>query len=119
MVRRCVVVYVCYGDTCRNELNENPTSLHNSVFELKQGRPRGGDFAPNPSLKGPPGDPMKGPSNTCLKDRYTLMEQSDLDTLIEQSQYSSEEQCSKLITTIQVNLCATWSWQKIHLNCRY
>ena len=31
---------------------------------------------------------MKGPLNTCLKDRYTL---------IEQSQYSSEEQCSKLI----------------------
>ena len=35
--------------------------------------------------------------NTCLKDRYTLIEQSDLDTLIEHSQYSSEEQCSKLI----------------------
>ena len=53
--------------------------------------------------------------NTCLKDRYTLIEQSDLNTLIEQSdlntlieqsdlntlieqsQYSSEEQCSKLI----------------------
>ena len=31
---------------------------------------------------------MKGPLNTCLKDRYTL---------IEQSQYSSEEQCSKVI----------------------
>ena len=31
---------------------------------------------------------MKGPLNTCLK---------DLNTLIEQSQYSSEEQCSKLI----------------------
>ena len=28
---------------------------------------------------------------------YTLIEQSDLNTLIEQSQYSSEEQCSKLI----------------------
>ena len=43
---------------------------------------------------------MKGPLNTCLKDQYTLIEQSDLadlDTLIEQSQYSSEEQCSKLI----------------------
>ena len=40
---------------------------------------------------------MKGPPNTCLKDRYTLIEQSDLNTLIEQSQYSSEEQCSKLI----------------------
>ena len=36
---------------------------------------------------------MKGPLNTCLKDRYTLIEQSDL----EQSQHSSEEQCSKLI----------------------
>ena len=41
--------------------------------------------------------PEAGPLNTCLKDRYTLIEQSDLDTLIEQSQYSSEEQCSKLI----------------------
>ena len=40
---------------------------------------------------------MKGLLNTCLKDRYTLIEQSDLNTLIEQSQYSSEEQCSKLI----------------------
>ena len=40
---------------------------------------------------------MKGPLNTCLKDRYTLIEQSDLNTLIEQSQYASEEQCSKLI----------------------
>ena len=40
---------------------------------------------------------MKGPLNTCLKDRYTLIEQSNLNTLIEQSQYSSEEQCSKLI----------------------
>ena len=38
--------------------------------------------------------------NTCLKDRYTLIEQSDLNTLIEQSQFSSdcsEKQCSKLI----------------------
>ena len=24
-----------------------------------------------------------------------------------------------LITTIQVNFCAAWSWHKIHLNCRY
>ena len=40
---------------------------------------------------------MKGHLNTCLKDRYTLIEQSDLDTLIEQSQYSSEKQCSKPI----------------------
>ena len=40
---------------------------------------------------------MKGPLNTCLKDQYSLIEQSDLNTLIEQSQYSSEEQCSKLI----------------------
>ena len=65
-----------------------------------QGRPQGGQlghFAPGPSLKGAPGGPMKGPLNTCLKDRYTLIEQSDLNTLIEQSQYSSEEQCSKLI----------------------
>ena len=40
---------------------------------------------------------MKVPLNTCLKDRYTLIEQSDLGTLIEQSEYSSEEQRSKLI----------------------
>ena len=40
---------------------------------------------------------MKVPLNTCLKDQYTLIEQSDLNTLIEQSQHSSEEQCSKLI----------------------
>ena len=56
-----------------------------------------GHFAPGPCLKGAPGGPIKGPLNTCLKDRYTLIEQSDLNTLIEQSQYSSEEQCSKLI----------------------
>ena len=42
---------------------------------------------------------MKGPLNTCLKDRYTLIEQSDLNTLIEQSQYSSE-QYNKLIDKI-------------------
>ena len=24
-----------------------------------------------------------------------------------------------LITTIQVNFGAAWSWHKIHLNCRY
>ena len=63
---------------------------------LNQGRPQVGQlghFAPGPSLKGAPG----GPLNTCLKERYTLIEQSDLNILIEQSQYSSEEQCSKLI----------------------
>ena len=53
-----------------------------------------GAFCPGPQ---PERGPMKGPLNTCLKDRYTLIEQSDLNTLIEQSQYSSEEQCSKLI----------------------
>ena len=67
---------------------------------MLSGPPTGGAtgaFCPGPSLKGAPGGPMKGPLNTCLKDRYTLIEQSDLNTLIEQSQYSSEEQCSKLI----------------------
>ena len=60
-----------------------------------QGRPQGGgNWGILPRA---PGGPMKGPLNTCLKDRYTLIEQSDLNTLIEQSQYSSEEQCSKLI----------------------
>ena len=48
---------------------------------------------------------MKGPLNTCLKDRYTLIEQSDLNTLIEQSQYSSEEQCSKLINKVNKEIC--------------
>ena len=52
-----------------------------------------GEFCPGSQPERSPG----GPLNTCLKDRYTLIEQSDLDTLIEQSQYSSEEQCSKLI----------------------
>ena len=60
-----------------------------------------GHFAPGPSLKGAPGGPMKGPLNTCLKDRYTLIEQSDLNTLIEQSQYSSEGQYSKLIDKVR------------------
>ena len=74
------------------------------MIPIQQGRPQGGGqlghFAPGPSLKGAPGGPMKGPPNTCLKDRYTLIEQSDLNTLIEQSQYSSdssEKQCGKLI----------------------
>ena len=61
-------------------------SIKQSLFP---GPPTGaeqlGNSAPGPSLKGAPGGPMKGPLNTCLKD------------LIEQSQYSSEEQCSKLI----------------------
>ena len=39
-----------------------------------------GHFAPGPSLKGAPGGPMKGPLNTYLKDRYTLIEQSDLNS---------------------------------------
>ena len=37
-----------------------------------QGRPQGGKlehFVPGPSLKGAPGGPMKGPLNTCFKDR--------------------------------------------------
>ena len=56
-----------------------------------------GHFPPGPDLKGAPGGPMKGTLNTCLKDRYTLIEQSDINTVIEQSQHSSEEQCNKLI----------------------
>ena len=62
-----------------------------------QGRPQGGAtgaFCPGPQ---PERGPMKGILNTCLKDLYTLIEQSDVNILIEQSQYSSEEQCSKLI----------------------
>ena len=53
-----------------------------------------GAFFPRPQ---PERGPTKGPLNTCLKDRYTLIEQSDLNTPIEQSRYSSEEQCSKFI----------------------
>ena len=56
------------------------------LCDSNQGCPQGGQlghFAPGPSLKGAPGGPMKGPLNTCLKDRYTLIEQSDLNTLIE------------------------------------
>ena len=81
MVRRCVVVYVCYGDTCRNELNENPTSLHNSVFELKQGRPQGGAFCPEPQPGRGPRRPHEGPfeylfkrsiySNRAVRSRYS------------------------------------------------
>ena len=55
---------------------------------------------------------MKGPLNTCLKDRYTLIEQSDLNSLIEQSQYSSEEQCNKLIDKeiwlVRGSYCHCW-----------
>ena len=72
-----------------------------SVHTTCPGPPTGGrqlgHFSPGPSLKGAPGGPKKGPLNTCLKDRYTLIEQSDLNTLIEQSKYSAEKQCSKLI----------------------
>ena len=53
-----------------------------------------GTEPPGPSLKGDPGG---SPLNICLKDQYTAIEQSNLDTLIEQSQYSSEEQCNELI----------------------
>ena len=55
-----------------------------------------GHFAPGPSLKGAPGGPTKGPLNTCLKDRHTLIEQSDLNTLIEQSQYYYNNNCRTL-----------------------
>ena len=78
------------------------SAVCSTKLRVSTGPPTGGGgqlghFAPGPSLKGAPGGPMKGPLNTCLKDRYTPIEQSDLNTLIEQSQYSSEEQCSKLM----------------------
>ena len=50
-----------------------------------------GAFFPGPSLKGAPGGPIKGPLDICLKDRYTLIEQSDLDTLIEQYKLINKE----------------------------
>ena len=37
-----------------------------------QGRSHGGYFAPGPSLKGAPGDPIRGPLNTCLKERLSF-----------------------------------------------
>ena len=94
--------------TCRLQ-NYNLQIIYSeyAILTSLQGRPQGGGGGGGggnwgilpwgPSLKRAPGGPMKGPLNTCLKDRYTLIEQSDLNTLIEQSQYSSEEQCSKLI----------------------
>ena len=83
-------------------MTENPIV---TVRAAHRGEGVTGAFCPGPQPErgprrpheGAPGGPMKGPLNTCLKDRYTLIEQSDLNTLIEQSQYSSEEQCSKLI----------------------
>ena len=66
---------------------------------------------------------MKGPLNTCLKDRNSLIEQSDLNTqieqsdlntLIEQSQYSSEEQCSKFIDKeIWLVMGSYWHCQQV------
>ena len=48
---------------------------------------------------------MKGPPNTCLKDR---------NTLIEQSQYSSEEQCSKFIDKeIWLVMGSYWHCQQV------
>ena len=66
-----------------------------------QGRPQGGENFPRPQPERGTRRPHEGPFesglNTCLEDRYTLMEQSFLNTLIEQSQYSSEKQRSKFI----------------------
>ena len=65
-----------------------------ATLEVSTGPPTGGAtgaFCPGPQPERGPRGPMKGPLNTCLKDRYTL---------IEQSQYSSEEQCSKLIDKV-------------------
>ena len=92
----CVIFATYKG---RNKLKH---AFMQPFWECQAGPPTGGGgqlghFSPGPSLKGAPEGPMKGPPNPCLKDRYTLIEQSDLNTLIEQSQYSSEEQCSKLI----------------------
>ena len=60
-----------------------------------------GAFFPGPQ---PERGPMKGPLNTCLKDRYTL---------IEQSQCSSEEQCSKLINK------EIWLVRGSYCHCQY
>ena len=76
-------------------------ALHDAIlfdaFCLQSGPPTGGGGGGATGAFFPGPQPERGPLNTCLKDRYTLIEQSDLNTLIEQSQYSSEEQCSKFI----------------------
>ena len=76
------------------------TRLHVELGKVYAGPPTGGGggaFCPGPQPERGPRRPHEGPLEYLLKDRYTLIEQSDLNTLIEQSQYSSEEQCSKLI----------------------
>ena len=67
-----------------------------------QGRPQvgggvTGEFCSGPQPERGPRRPHEGPLEYLFEDRYTLIEQSDLNTLIEQSQYCSEEQCSKPI----------------------
>ena len=65
------------------------------VKTLYAGPPGGtGEFCPGPQ-------PERGPLNTCLKDRYTLIEQSDLDTLIEQSDLDTLIEQSDLDTLIE------------------
>ena len=82
------------------DMNDITPGVYKAATMQAPGPPSGGGqlghFSLGPSLKRAPGGPMKGPLNTCLKDRYILIEQSDLNTLIEQSQYSLEKQCNKL-----------------------
>ena len=88
---------VCYSGavTLQRQILWGQNSWLYHISQVKAGPPTGGGGATGEFCPGP--QPERGPLNTCLKDRYTLIEQSDLNTLIEQSQYSSEEQCSKLI----------------------
>ena len=71
--------------------------VHNSRAAHRGGGGATGAFFPRPQPERGPRRPHEGPPEYLFKSRYTLIEQSDLNTLIEQSQYSSEEQCSKLI----------------------
>ena len=66
----------------------------------KQGRPQGGatgEFYPRPQPERDPRRPHEGPLECLFKRSIYSNRAVRLNTLIEQSQYSSEEQCSKLI----------------------
>ena len=79
-------------------------------LRLPPGLPTGGQlghFALGPSLKEAPSRPLE-----YLFIR-SIIEQSDLDTLIEQSQYSSEEQCGKLINK------EIWLVRGSYYHCQY
>ena len=87
----CMCIMYMYNMYMHTYIHTYSSNIHTSYsMVLLRAAHRGGggggglgNFSPGPSLKGAPGGPTKGPLNTCLKDRYTLVEQSDLNTLIE------------------------------------